>query len=51
MEAQNAFFFPYQTQITFWILGGKNILFDGGGILDGAGQVWSLSSSFFFLGP
>jgi galacturan 1,4-alpha-galacturonidase len=36
----NAFFIPYQTQITFWLLGGENILFDGGGTLDGSGQTW-----------
>ncbi|KAJ7243374.1 pectin lyase fold/virulence factor [Mycena haematopus] len=36
----NGFSFPFQTQITFWILGGKNILLDGGGTLDGAGQDW-----------
>ncbi|KAJ7702221.1 pectin lyase fold/virulence factor [Mycena rosella] len=36
----NGFFFPFQTQITFWILGGKNIVLDGGGTLDGAGQDW-----------
>ncbi|KAK7035766.1 putative exopolygalacturonase X [Favolaschia claudopus] len=36
----NGFSFPFQTQITFWILGGKNIRLDGGGTLDGAGQDW-----------
>ncbi|KAJ6582833.1 pectin lyase fold/virulence factor [Mycena sp. CBHHK59/15] len=36
----NGFSFPFQTQITFWILGGKNIVLDGGGTLDGAGQAW-----------
>ncbi|KAJ6606415.1 glycoside hydrolase family 28 protein [Mycena vulgaris] len=36
----NGFSFPFQTQITFWILGGKNIVLDGGGTLDGAGQDW-----------
>ena len=35
----NGFFIPFQTQITFWLLGGENILFDGGGTLDGSGQV------------
>jgi galacturan 1,4-alpha-galacturonidase len=37
---QNAFFFQFQNQTTFWILGGKNILLTGGGTLDGAGQAW-----------
>ncbi|KAG6920040.1 hypothetical protein DXG01_010108 [Tephrocybe rancida] len=36
----NAFFIPFQTQVTFWLLGGKNILLQGGGTLDGAGQAW-----------
>ncbi|KAJ6598653.1 pectin lyase fold/virulence factor [Mycena sp. CBHHK59/15] len=36
----NGFSFPFQTQITFWILGGTNIVLDGGGTLDGAGQAW-----------
>lgn len=36
----NGFPFTFQTQITFWILGGRNILVDGGGTLDGAGQAW-----------
>ncbi|KAJ7646204.1 glycoside hydrolase family 28 protein [Mycena rosella] len=36
----NGFSFPFQTQITFWILGGTNIVVDGGGTLDGAGQAW-----------
>jgi len=36
----NGFSFPFQTQITFWILGGKNIVLTGGGTLDGAGQAW-----------
>ncbi|KAF9560995.1 glycoside hydrolase family 28 protein [Agrocybe pediades] len=36
----NGFFIPFQTQITFWLLGGENLLFDGGGTLDGSGQVW-----------
>ncbi|KII95596.1 glycoside hydrolase family 28 protein [Plicaturopsis crispa FD-325 SS-3] len=36
----NAFSFPFQDQVTFWILGGQNILLDGGGTLDGAGQAW-----------
>ncbi|KAF7365548.1 putative exopolygalacturonase X [Mycena venus] len=36
----NGFPFTFQTQITFWILGGTNIVVDGGGTLDGAGQAW-----------
>ncbi|KAK7001848.1 putative exopolygalacturonase X [Favolaschia claudopus] len=36
----NAFPFAFQTSITFWILGGTNLLVDGGGTLDGAGQAW-----------
>ena len=36
----NAFFIPFQTQVTFWLLGGKNIRLDGGGTLDGQGQAW-----------
>ncbi|KAJ7863468.1 glycoside hydrolase family 28 protein [Mycena olivaceomarginata] len=36
----NAFPFAFQTSITFWILGGTNIVVDGGGTLDGAGQAW-----------
>ncbi|KIK55487.1 glycoside hydrolase family 28 protein [Collybiopsis luxurians FD-317 M1] len=36
----NGFFIPFQTQITFWLLGGKNIVLSGGGTLDGAGQAW-----------
>ncbi|KAF7305135.1 Protein kinase domain-containing protein [Mycena kentingensis (nom. inval.)] len=36
----NAFPFPFQTQVTFWIFGGNNLLLDGGGTLDGAGQLW-----------
>ncbi|CAK5268165.1 unnamed protein product [Mycena citricolor] len=38
--SNNAFPFAYQTQITFWILGGENIRIDGGGTIDGAGQPW-----------
>ncbi|KAF7357457.1 Protein kinase domain-containing protein [Mycena sanguinolenta] len=38
--SENGFPFPFQTQITFWILGGTNIVVDGGGTLDGAGQAW-----------
>ncbi|KAF9012593.1 glycoside hydrolase family 28 protein [Cyathus striatus] len=36
----NAFFIPFQTQVTFWLLGGKNIILNGGGTLDGVGQPW-----------
>ncbi|KAK7460923.1 hypothetical protein VKT23_008851 [Stygiomarasmius scandens] len=36
----NAFFIPFQTQVTFWLLGGENIVLNGGGTLDGAGQAW-----------
>ncbi|KAF9460727.1 glycoside hydrolase family 28 protein [Collybia nuda] len=36
----NAFFFPFQSQVTFWIFGGKNLTLNGGGTLDGAGQLW-----------
>jgi galacturan 1,4-alpha-galacturonidase len=36
---QNGFYIPFQTQITFWLLGGNNIILDGGGTLDGSGQV------------
>ncbi|KAF7782744.1 CAZyme family GH28 [Agaricus bisporus var. burnettii] len=36
----NGFFIPFQTQITFWLLGGENIVLTGGGTLDGAGQLW-----------
>ncbi|SJL10303.1 related to exopolygalacturonase [Armillaria ostoyae] len=36
----NAFFFDFQDSITFWLLGGENIVLSGGGTLDGAGQAW-----------
>ncbi|EEB92841.1 hypothetical protein MPER_08587 [Moniliophthora perniciosa FA553] len=36
----NARQFHFQNQSTFWLLGGKNIVLDGGGIIDGAGQTW-----------
>ncbi|CAK5284442.1 unnamed protein product [Mycena citricolor] len=36
----HGFPFTFQTQITFWILGGTNIQIDGGGVIDGSGQVW-----------
>ncbi|CAK5280941.1 unnamed protein product [Mycena citricolor] len=37
---KNSFAFAYQTQITWWLLGGNNILVNGGGTIDGAGQAW-----------
>ncbi|KAJ3575269.1 hypothetical protein NP233_g1209 [Leucocoprinus birnbaumii] len=40
----NGFFIPFQTQITFWLLGGRNIVLTGGGTLDGAGQAWHSQS-------
>ncbi|KAH8103465.1 glycoside hydrolase family 28 protein [Cristinia sonorae] len=39
-ETGNAFSFSFQDQVAFWLLGGKNIIMDGGGTLDGAGQAW-----------
>ncbi|KLO15113.1 glycoside hydrolase family 28 protein [Schizopora paradoxa] len=36
----NAFPITFQTQITYWLLGGKNIVLDGGGTIDGSGQPW-----------
>ncbi|KAF9261733.1 pectin lyase-like protein [Marasmius fiardii PR-910] len=36
----NAFQFAFQNQSTFWLLGGQNIVFNGGGTIDGAGQAW-----------
>ncbi|KAL5483251.1 hypothetical protein ACEPAI_8481 [Sanghuangporus weigelae] len=36
----NAFPITFQTQITYWLLGGSNIVVNGGGTLDGSGQVW-----------
>ncbi|KAH9856716.1 glycoside hydrolase family 28 protein [Lenzites betulinus] len=38
--ADNAFSFDFQDQIAFWLLGGKNIIMDGGGTIDGSGQAW-----------
>ncbi|KAF7296660.1 Protein kinase domain-containing protein [Mycena chlorophos] len=38
--SKNGFPFSYQTQITYWILGGTNLLLDGGGLIDGSGQAW-----------
>ncbi|KAI0352041.1 glycoside hydrolase family 28 protein [Trametes cingulata] len=39
-DSDNAFSFDFQDQVAFWLLGGKNILLDGGGTLDGSGQAW-----------
>ncbi|KAI0785798.1 glycoside hydrolase family 28 protein [Abortiporus biennis] len=36
----HAFYFSFQDQVAFWLLGGQNIVLDGGGTLDGAGQAW-----------
>ncbi|CAK5269854.1 unnamed protein product [Mycena citricolor] len=36
----HGFPFAFQTQITFWLLGGTNIQVDGGGVIDGSGQAW-----------
>ncbi|KAJ3882280.1 glycoside hydrolase family 28 protein [Lentinula edodes] len=36
----NGFPITFQDQITFWLLGGENIVLSGGGTLDGAGQAW-----------
>ncbi len=36
----NSFSFDFQDQAAFWLLGGKNIVLDGGGTLDGSGQAW-----------
>ncbi|OAX40216.1 glycoside hydrolase family 28 protein [Rhizopogon vinicolor AM-OR11-026] len=36
----NGFYFEFQDQITFWIVGGNNININGGGTIDGSGQVW-----------
>ncbi|SJL10302.1 related to Exopolygalacturonase [Armillaria ostoyae] len=36
----NAFYFEFQDSVTFWLLGGENIVLNGGGTLDGAGQDW-----------
>ncbi|KAJ3489819.1 hypothetical protein NLI96_g1863 [Meripilus lineatus] len=38
--SQNAYTFVFQNQSAFWLLGGNNILMDGGGKLDGSGQAW-----------
>ncbi|KNZ73955.1 putative exopolygalacturonase B [Termitomyces sp. J132] len=49
----NGFFISFQTQITFWLFGGRNILLKGGGTLDGAGQAWydALSANSTLLRP
>ncbi|KIJ65995.1 glycoside hydrolase family 28 protein [Hydnomerulius pinastri MD-312] len=36
----NGFYFEFQDQIAFWIIGGENIRVSGGGTIDGSGQVW-----------
>ncbi|ESK87991.1 glycoside hydrolase family 28 protein [Moniliophthora roreri MCA 2997] len=36
----NAHQIEFQNQSTFWLLGGKNIVLNGGGTIDGAGQAW-----------
>uniref|UniRef100_A0A0W0FB77 galacturonan 1,4-alpha-galacturonidase n=1 Tax=Moniliophthora roreri TaxID=221103 RepID=A0A0W0FB77_MONRR len=36
----NAQQFEFQNQSTFWLLGGENIVLDGGGTVDGSGQAW-----------
>ncbi|KAH7099562.1 pectin lyase fold/virulence factor [Auriculariales sp. MPI-PUGE-AT-0066] len=36
----NAFPFEFQNVYTFWLLGGKGIVVDGGGVIDGNGQFW-----------
>lgn len=41
LDSQNGFPITFQDQITFWLLGGENIVLSGGGTLDGAGQVSS----------
>ncbi len=46
--SKNAFFFDFQDSITFWLLGGENIVLSGGGTLDGAGQVRITISRFFY---
>ncbi|KAL0566718.1 hypothetical protein V5O48_015283 [Marasmius crinis-equi] len=37
---ENSFQFFFQNQSTFWLLGGTNIVLNGGGTIDGAGQTW-----------
>ncbi|KAH7928674.1 pectin lyase-like protein [Leucogyrophana mollusca] len=36
----NGFYFEFQDQIAFWMLGGNNLRLFGGGAIDGSGQVW-----------
>ncbi|KAG7095644.1 hypothetical protein E1B28_006367 [Marasmius oreades] len=36
----NSFQFFFQNQSTFWLLGGTNLVLNGGGTIDGAGQAW-----------
>ena len=36
----NAFNVTYQVNSVTWLLGGKNVLFEGGGYLDGNGQTF-----------
>lgn len=38
--AGNSFYFSYQTQNAFWLLGGSDITLTGGGTVDGSGQTW-----------
>ncbi|KAH7099573.1 pectin lyase fold/virulence factor [Auriculariales sp. MPI-PUGE-AT-0066] len=38
--ATNSFPFEFQATYTFWMLGGKDILVDGGGTIDGSGETW-----------
>lgn len=38
-SVKDAFLIPFQNQSTFWLVGGENVLIDGGGTLDGQGQV------------
>ncbi|EIW80875.1 hypothetical protein CONPUDRAFT_154318 [Coniophora puteana RWD-64-598 SS2] len=36
----NGFYFDFQTQIAFWLLGGTNVRLYGGGTINGNGQAW-----------
>jgi len=36
----HAFPFDFQNSSSFWLIGGKNILINGGGTIDGSGQAW-----------
>ncbi|KAB5593430.1 putative effector protein [Ceratobasidium theobromae] len=38
--AGNAFAVPYQKNSAIWLLGGENLVLDGGGTIDGSGQTW-----------